>query len=528
MIERYRRVKRVIPVAALLLSGCSLTSQLLHINAPEQGKTTHTTTRSETTPATRQDLYTKRIQLQGKDAGTSHGPIIEVVYHSPQPSKTARHLPVASPPKAETTASSPIAEMPTNPSPDQSPSPAAPTLDQIINTVLLADPRLRAGFEAINQAQGEALQASLRPNPNVTVVQSLLPLTRPFTEEAQGGPPQLDIGVSYPIDWFLFGKRAAALQAAALGVSVSEAEYADLVRQRVLEASVAYYDLLEAKALLELAQQNAENFRRVEEITRKAVEGGGRPQVELNRIRLDRLRAEQGVRDAQNVLVAAKAQLRALMGRTDPDPQFDVGGSLEEVKLPEIPELEQAFALATQNRPDLEALRRRIAQAQATLLSERRQGLPEITPQLGFTRQFQRKAIGFPDASSWGVGVEMSVPLFNRNQGNRFRAASVVVQQQFELQSGLVELRSELTQAEQDLRTARANAKAVAEEQLKLAAEVRDSLNKAYAAGGRPLIDVLDAQRNFRETYQLYIESRANLGRAIVRFNAVLGKKVNP
>ncbi|MFQ3593338.1 MAG: TolC family protein [Gemmataceae bacterium] len=402
----------------------------------------------------------------------------------------------------------------------------SPNLDQIINTVILADPRLRAGMEAINQATGEALQASLKPNPNVSVVQSLLPLTRPFTEEAQGGPPQLDIGVSYPIDWFVFGKRAAAMQAASLGVRVSEAEYADLVRQRVLEASTTYYDVLEAKALLELAQQDAANFKRVEEITRRAVEGGGRPQVELGRIRLDRLRAEQSVRDAENNLVAAKARLRALMGKTDTDPLFDVAGSLEEVSISEIPALEEAFLVATQNRPDIEALRRRIDQANASLVSERRQGLPSITPQAGLTRQFQRKAIGFPDASSWGVGLEMSVPLFDRNQGNRLRAASVAVQQHYELQAGLVELRSEVIQADKELRTVQANAKAVAEEQLKLAAEVRDSLNKAYEAGGRPLIDVLDAQRNYRETYRLFIESRANLGRAAVRFNAVVGKKV--
>jgi cobalt-zinc-cadmium efflux system outer membrane protein len=407
-------------------------------------------------------------------------------------------------------------------------APNAVTLDQVINAVLLADPRLRAGFEAINQAAGEALQASLTPNPTLGISQTLLPLTRPFTVDKQGGPPQLDIGVSYPIDWFLFGKRAAAMQAAGLGVRVSEAEYADLVRQRVLEAATAYYDVLEARALLDLAQQDAANFRQVEEITRRAVEGGGRPQVELGRIRLDRLRAEQSVRDAMNDLVAAKARLRALMGLSDFDPEFDVSGTLEEISIPEVPSLEHAYAIAAENRPDISALQWRVRQSQAVVQAERLDAFPEIAPQIGYTRQFQRKAIGFPDANSWWIGVEMSLPLFDRNQGNRYRAASAVVQQQFELQAGLVELRAEVIQAYQDLLTARANAQAVAEEQLKLAEEVRNSLNKAYEAGGRPLIDVLDAQRNYRETYRLFIESRANLGRAAVRFNAVLGKKVTP
>jgi cobalt-zinc-cadmium efflux system outer membrane protein len=151
-----------------------------------------------------------------------------------------------------------------------------------------------------------------------------------------------------------------------------------------------------------------------------------------------------------------------------------------------------------------------------------------MAARIGYTRQFQEKAIGFPDANSFGFGLGMSLPVHNRNQGNRVRAASVLTQSNFELQAGEAALRAEIVQATSDLRTALRNSRLVADEQLKLAIEVRDSLNKAYDAGGRPLIDVLDAQRNYRETYRLYIESRANLGRAIIRYYATLGEQVSP
>lgn len=260
------------------------------------------------------------------------------------------------------------------------------TLDQIINTTLLADPKLRAGFEAINQAHAEALQASLRPNPTFGIAQTLLPLTRPFTEDAQGGPPQLDLGISYPIDWYVFGKRAAAMQAAALGVRASEAEFADLVRLRVLGAAIAYFDVLEARSLVDLARQDVANFRQVEAITQRAVEGGGRPQVELGRIRLDRLTAEQGLRDAENALVAAKARLRAIMGLADHDPDFDVQGNLEEIGVADILPLEEAYAVAIRNRPDIAALHWRSHQGRAEMWRERRQAYPEMVPQIGYTR----------------------------------------------------------------------------------------------------------------------------------------------
>lgn len=401
------------------------------------------------------------------------------------------------------------------------------TLDQAINTCLIADPRLRAGFEAINQANADALTASLKPNPGLFTDIQLLPLTRPFTVTEQGGPPQQDVQIGYPIDWFVFGKRAAAMASAGLGVRVSESEYADLIRQRVREAAVAFYDVLEAKGLLELARQDVQNFERVEASMRKAVEAGGRPQVDLNRIRLDLLRSRQTFRDAEAVVVGAKARLRALLGRTEADPAFDVQGTLDAPLAAMHLPIDEAYSLAIQNRPDLHALRWKVTQSRANIELERRKAFPEVTPTFGYTRQYQTKAIGFPDASSWSAAITMTLPFFDRNQGNRAKAASVVVRNQFDLQTTEVNLRAEIETVVQELLTAHANAQAVAQEQLRLATEVRDSINKAYEeAKGRTLLDVLDAQRNFRDTYRLYITSRASYWRAFYKFNAAIGEQV--
>src|SRR5262249_8074292 len=127
-------------------------------------------------------------------------------------------------------------------------TPGGLTVDQAINTALIADPRIRAGLEAINQANADLLTSSLRPNPTLSADGQLFPLTRPFTVDRQGGPPQTDYQLSYPIDWFLFGKRAASMASAAAGVRVSEADYADLVRQRVTDVAVGFFDVLEARA----------------------------------------------------------------------------------------------------------------------------------------------------------------------------------------------------------------------------------------------------------------------------------------
>lgn len=401
------------------------------------------------------------------------------------------------------------------------------TLDQVVNATLLADPKIRAGLESVTQATGDAVTAGLKPNPTLTVYQSLLPLVQPFTVDRQGGPPQLDVGVGYPIDWFLFGKRAAAMQTAGLGVRVSEADYADLVRTRVLEAGTAFYDVQEARALLEIARQDVDNLARLEAVTRTAVENGGRPAVDLSRIRLDRLRAEQVAREAETARVSAVARLRAVMGRGDTDPGFDVADPAEPGLSEPLP-VEEGLAVAAQNRPDIQSDRWKLHQSQANVEQQRRTAFPLVTARTGYTRQYQQKAIGFPDASSFGFGFDTTLPFSDRNQGNRLKAASQVAQANYNLQADLNALRAEVEQSTRELAAAVETARAVAGEQLTLAGTVRDSITKAYEAGGRPLIDVLDAQRNYRETYRLYITSRAGYGRAALRYAAALGKQVRP
>jgi cobalt-zinc-cadmium efflux system outer membrane protein len=400
------------------------------------------------------------------------------------------------------------------------------TFDEIIAACLASDPKIRAGFEGVTQASADYLTSSLLPNPSLDVSGSLLPL-RAFTVDRPGGPPQFDVGVGYKLDWLLFGKRVAAMSTASAGVRASQNDYEDLIRTRIQDAGLAVYDVMEAKGLLDMAREDLENLKQVENVTKKAVEKGGKAPLDLNRIRLDLLGRQRLVREAEAALHAAKAKLRSLIGRRDADPSFDVIAPLSVPEHSEALRSDEAYKLAEQNRPDLQALRERIAQAESGLLSERRKAFPEVSTKFGYTRQFQ-SSNGSPDASCWAVDLEVGLPIFDRNQGNRLKASSILVQNRFGLNTALVDLRAEIEKAAADYRVSLETARSVAEEQLKLAEQVRDAITKAWEGGGRSYIEVLDAQRNYRETYRLFISSRANYHRAVIRLNAAIGKQLTP
>lgn len=421
-------------------------------------------------------------------------------------------------------AAGPELAAPVNPSIPALPLETTPLgIDDVLQRCLSSDPTLRAGLESINQADADLLTASLKPNPEAYTDVQMLPLGRPYTIADPGGPPQSDLLVAYPIDWFLFGKRAAAMMTARAGVRVSEAQYADLIRQRLRDAALAHYDLLEAKAKLKASESVVGNARRLEAGARKI----GRPATELQRIRLHLLSAENELRLARAGLISARARLRVFLGQLHGAPEVDVSGSLDLAADRPHPQAEELYELARQNRPDLLAMELQIAQARADVVSQRRQAYPAIAPQFGYTYQFQN-SIGDRDAASWDAALTMEIPLFDRNQGGRARAASVLTQNTHQLHGGLVGLHSEVEQLLQDFIAAETNAQAVTQAQVNEADAVRDKLIKAYAAGKQPLLDVLDAQKNYHDTYDLFVSTHAGYWRAAVKLNAAVGQAVVP
>lgn len=410
---------------------------------------------------------------------------------------------------------------------DQS-QPAEPrniTLAAAIQQALEADPKIQAGFESVRQTEADLVTAGLLPNPTVSGSGTLMPLNRPFTPTRQGGPPQFDAGLAFPIDGFLFGKRAAAVVAAQQGVDVATAEFAELVRQRIAGTIAAFYDVLEAQAILELAREDLQSLSLVERIIANRVALGDVGTIELDRIRLSIFSSRREARSRESALAAALSRFRAFLGMADGTP-LRLAGNLDAARPAAPLSTEAAMAIADENRPDLIALRRQVEKAAADLRTEERKALPQVTPRIGYTRQFQEKAIGYPDVNAWGVGVDLSIPLFDRNQGNIAKARSLRVQSALNVDARMVDLRAEIEQAVQAYQTAYQVLTSDDPGQLDAARNVRDKIRTAYELGGKSLIEVLDAQRTYRETYRLHITGRSGYWHALHGLNAAVGKQV--
>ncbi|MBM3963292.1 MAG: TolC family protein [Planctomycetes bacterium] len=175
----------------------------------------------------------------------------------------------------------------------------------------------------------------------------------------------------------------------------------------------------------------------------------------------------------------------------------------------DVPSLAELLAGAEARRPDLEAARRDLAQAKQALGREVANAWPWLRGNVGAARQRQRTAIGFPDADSWGAGLEFALPLFDRNQGNILRAQSLVRQAHLRLDAARAEAGASVAAAHAEHAAARA-----AEEVVRTAASgpaeaARAAIEAEFTAGNRTLLEVLDARAACREVARSAAAARA-------------------
>ncbi len=398
------------------------------------------------------------------------------------------------------------------------------TLQQAIR-MSLNTPSIRVAREAVNQADAELHSAFLAPNPTLLIEGGMLPLSRGYSVHEPGGPSEFSGEISYPIDWAIFGKRKAAAAGAKIGTAAARDELADVLRLRAAETAEAYFRLMETNALWVEADLAENELGKTVDAIKKSVDAGGRPPVELNRVLLEWHSAKREARDAKSDMIAAAADLSALLGISEPSATaIKPAETLDGPILEKTKSVEEAYSLAWTHRSDISAMKKYEDKARQDCVIEKRNALPESTMGISVTHQFQQN-IGAPDVTAWGVFLEMELPLFDRNQGERKKAASLKSQINLAVTAAKATLLAEVKQAVAALNKAVENAREVTQEELTLASQVRESVEKAYAAGGCSLLEMLDAQRAYRESYRAYITSRAEYLRSLFRYESVIEKR---
>jgi outer membrane protein, heavy metal efflux system len=385
--------------------------------------------------------------------------------------------------------------------------------------------RVLAGAEMTHMAEADLVSSSLIPNPTLLADYQLIPLQRADINN-QLGPPQADVSVSVPIDWLLFGKRLAAIQAARLGIAVSDADAANVLRIQLAQTVDAFYEVLMDEAYFKLAQKNLDELTDLAKVTAELAKTRKVGDLEVDRIKLAVHEALLEMHDRELAVDTAKARLRPFLGRNATECDFEVEGALTVTAVVPPPKLEEALALAEAQRPDLLSGRTAIDQANAVVELERRRARPQVAIQPGWSYQNQQAIDGFRNGSLFEIGIAVSLPLTDRNQGNILRARAQEQERQFTYHGDRADALAEVEASVASYGDAVEHLTQFnTPETLTAAEDLRKNTVAAYRAGDRKLIELLDAQKSYHDRLAHVIEFESDYWRTLNRLNAAVGLK---
>lgn len=328
------------------------------------------------------------------------------------------------------------------------------TLDQAIERLVHANQDLRTKYFEIPLSQADILTANLRDNPlffyDTTGV--------PYGSYSENRPGDIEHGVSivYPLD--IGGKRHARTEVAQRAKRVLEAQFQDAVRRKIDDLYEAFINVLSAREAAHAAQRNLARLERlVLETKSNAALLDGADQDDIDSMRLEHEVAAMLADDEHERLIKAQRALATLLNL--PPGQADdlaLYGTLN-VSSPPLPPTETLIDLALRCRPDLVAHRLGIVRAKADERLAKADRIPD--PYFLYTPWSYRdnSQAGLNSISSWSVGLFVSMPIYNRNQGNILRSRINVDQSRSELAMRERQVIDEVRQAVTDYEGARAD-----------------------------------------------------------------------
>jgi len=216
-----------------------------------------------------------------------------------------------------------------------------------------------------------------------------------------------------------FGRTANLVSSAKLQEKAQKANSLATTEDIILATDQAFYNALQAQALLKVAQQTVTTRQSVEhqidELTKNKLKSG----LDLSFAKVTLSQAQLLLLDAQNNVDSTIATLSAVLG-FDKQVQYELTeDQTGTIPLPP-PDVDVLINTAMQQRPDLQSLNYNQQAAEKFHRAQRDQLLPTISA-LGIAgvSPVRPDCFGgcFPNyfVSSWygAMGVNMSVPLFN-------------------------------------------------------------------------------------------------------------------
>ena len=380
-------------------------------------------------------------------------------------------------------------------------------LDSIIELALDRSPTMSGAKASIEQSRGQQILASAYPNPSISGGAGPGAIRDPTTGVSI---IERTITLEQPIEWP--AKRAARQQAANAGVAGALANVDETKFTLISEVKGAFFQLLLTQQDAQLARDNVKIVEDLVKLITARVSTREAPRFELVKATVELQKTRKELSRAENALLVARTKLNTVTGKALGE-SFVIQGEFEEVR----PGLDLAALLkkGLETHPAIRRQARVVEQAEHNIEQERASRVPNVA----VIGQYHREA----GDESVTAGLSVPLPLWYRRQGEIGTAMGAHRKAQAEKTKVEQELEQTITEHFQEVRTAQDQMQVFEQGLLVQAKEAYDIAQFSFRHGVASLLDVIDAQRVYRQTILEYAQARADHSIALARLERAVG-----
>ncbi|HET9306566.1 MAG TPA: TolC family protein [Candidatus Sulfotelmatobacter sp.] len=410
----------------------------------------------------------------------------------------------------------------TGPTSSRPPASQPWTWDQVKNLFELQNTTLMANRLNIDELKAQEITAHLRPNPDFTLSADGTQIAPSHGAWTPFAGTFFSPGVSYLFE--RRNKRGLRFEAAKQGTAVGVAQQSDSERTLLFNLRRAFVGVLQAKAVLRLAQDNLDYYDKILKVSRDRFQAGDIARIDLDRLELQRLQYESDLQTALVNLRTTKINLLALLDDLRPVDSFDVVGPFDFTE--DLLSLDDYRKDALDARPDLKAAVLSLQQAETNYKLAAANGATDPTVSLWFTHN---GSFNNPDAlNTLGASVSIPLRIFDTNQGEKLRT-KIDIKRNEKLRDGIeTQVYADVDSAYATLSSNINLLKPYKRQYLDQAARVRETVLFSYQHGGAALLDFLNAESQYRAVELSYVNLVGSYLTAAAQLHLAVGREVIP
>jgi outer membrane protein TolC len=384
------------------------------------------------------------------------------------------------------------------------------SLEDALTTALGSRASLKAEAERISAARGIETQSALIQNPTFQFENQNLRPGQTYTRDVD-----TYAYLTQPLD--VLGKRKQRIAVAGKEVGTSEAQY-ELARRQVIQSvKQSYWVARGAQETRDLLKATVDNFQRIIDYYSAQLSVGAIPEQDFLRIRLEGERLKISSNLAEIGATRARVQLQREMGQMD-FPELALTEPLDANK-DSLNPIDAQLVLV--QRVEIRAARAALEEAQAKAKLEAVSARPDLSISYGYKRtQLPDSTTGINTALA---GLQITLPITDRNQGNRAAATAEVSRQQQLLAAAQANVIADYYDALQEYQLRRSEVIDTLQPLQEHGKEISEIAEAAFAQGGTDLLRLLDAERARFDAQLAYVQGMVEYQQSIVNLETAEG-----